>query len=380
MRRLGVLVLVVLSCALAGRESSAATAPFRLVRIASVEAPVYVAQPSGDQRLFVVSQPGTIRVIKGGKLQTTPFLDLRSSVSYGGERGLLSVAFHPKFATNGKLYVDFTDNRGDTRIWELHAKPGASKVDPGHRQLLFIKQPYPNHNGGQLQFGPDGYLYIGMGDGGSGDDPHRNGQNVGVLLAKLLRIDVDHRTGSLPYAIPPDNPFRNRSGARAEIYAFGLRNPWRFSFDRATKDLYIGDVGQNVWEEVDALPPARARGANFGWNAYEGDVKYIGELNGDVGHLVRPVQVYKHGEGCSVTGGYVYRGSKIPSLRGVYLYSDYCQRHLWGFRLKGGKATGLVDWSDTLSGVGQVVSFGEDRSGELYLASLDGGVYKLVPR
>jgi len=218
------------------------------------------------------------------------------------------------------------------------------------------------------------------GDGGSADDPHRNGQNVGVLLAKLLRIDVDKRTGSLPYAIPPDNPFRSTPGARAEIYAFGLRNPWRFSFDRATKDLYIGDVGQNVWEEVDALPPARARGANFGWNAYEGDVTYIGDLNGDVGHVVRPVQVYKHGEGCSVTGGYVYRGSKIPSLRGVYLYSDYCQRHLWGFRLKGGKATGLVDWADTLSGVGQVVSFGEDRSGELYVASLDGGVYKLVPR
>ena len=323
LRRLGVLTLVVVAAgvgaafALAGRESPSATAPFRLVRIATVEAPVYVAQPPGDRRLFVVSQTGEIRIVDGGKLRSTPFLDLRSSVSYGGERGLLSVAFHPRFATNGKLYIDFTDNRGDTRIWELHARPGASKVDPGHRELLHIEQPYPNHNGGQLQFGPDGYLYIGMGDGGSADDPHRNGQNVGVLLAKLLRIDVDHRTGSLPYAIPPDNPFRSTPGARAEIYAFGLRNPWRFSFDRQTRDLYIGDVGQNVWEEVDALPLARARGANFGWNAYEGNAKYVGDLKTDVGHLVMPVQVYKHGQGCSVTGGYVYRGTKIPSLRGV---------------------------------------------------------------
>jgi glucose/arabinose dehydrogenase len=301
-------------------------------------------------------------------------------VSYGGERGLLSVAFHPKFATNGKLYIDFTDNSGNTRIWELHARPGATKVAPGHRELLHIEQPYPNHNGGQLQFGPDGYLYIGMGDGGSADDPHRNGQNVGVLLAKLLRIDVDHRTGSLPYAIPPGNPFRSTPGARAEIYSFGLRNPWRFSFDRNTRTLYIGDVGQNVWEEVDALAPVQARGANFGWNAYEGDAKYIGALNTRVGHVVKPVQVYKHDQGCSVTGGYVYRGTRIPALKGVYLYSDYCQSHLWGFRLKGGAATGLVDWGSALTGVQSVVSFGEDRSGELYLTSIDGGVYKLVPR
>src|SRR3954468_1556415 len=345
LRRLGVVVMLVAvaagvgaACALAGREAPSATAPFRLAKIATLDAPVYVAQPPGDKRLFVVSQAGTIRIIAGGKLRPAPFLDLRSSVSFGGERGLLSVAFHPRFATNGKLYIDFTDNTGDTRIWELHAKPGAARVDPGHRELLHIDQPYPNHNGGQLQFGPDGYLYIGMGDGGSGDDPPRNGQNVGVLLAKLLRIDVDHRTGSLPYAIPPDNPFRNTPGARGEIFSFGLRNPWRFSFDRVSHTLYIGDVGQNEWEEVDALAPSRARGANFGWNAYEGEAKYIGTLNTSVGHLVGPVQVYKHGEGCSVTGGYVYRGSKIPALKGLYLYSDYCQRHLWAFRLSGGKA------------------------------------------
>src|SRR4051794_34253073 len=187
------------ACALAGKGSPTAKAPFKLARIATVQDPVYVAQPPGDRRLFIVTQSGTIRIVSGGKLLPRPFLDLTSIVSFGGERGLLSVAFHPKFQSNGKFYVDFTDNRGNTRIWELHAKPSASTADTGHRQLLFIEQPYPNHNGGQLQFGPDGDLYIGMGDGGSGDDPHKNGQNVGVLLAKLLRIDVDHRTGSLPY-------------------------------------------------------------------------------------------------------------------------------------------------------------------------------------
>jgi glucose/arabinose dehydrogenase len=369
----------------AHRRSASAAPPFRLVQIARAKNPTYIAQPKGDPRLFIVEQGGRILVLRNGRIQARPFLDLHGKLTSGGEQGLLSVAFHPQFASNGRLFVDFTDEQGDTRIWEYHARPGAPTVDGGPpRELMHIAQPYPNHNGGQLQFGPDGDLYIGMGDGGSADDPQRRGQDLGTPLAKLLRIDVDHRTGSLPYAIPADNPFRGVSGALPEIYSYGLRNPWRFSFDRQTGALVIGDVGQDHYEEIDAVARGGGRGANFGWNHSEGLHAFPGgaPLN-PAGRLVRPVAEYSHALGCSVTGGYVYRGSLIPSLRGRYLYADYCSGHLWSLRISAsGKASGLVSWTSAVSDAhaGQIVSFGEDQRGELYVVSQTGQIYAVRPR
>jgi glucose/arabinose dehydrogenase len=380
-----VLVPAAALAAHATRTTQAAPAPpFKLVRIARADAPVYLAQPPGDQRLFVVEQGGTIRILQNGRLLARPFLDLRGKLTSGGERGLLSVAFHPQYARNGRLFVDYTDEQGDTRIVEYHARQGAATVSGGQRLLLHIPQPYANHNGGQLEFGPDGDLYIGMGDGGSGGDPQRRGQNLGELLGKLLRIDVDHRSPGLPYAIPEDNPFVGRSGARGEVYSYGLRNPWRFSFDRSTGALLIGDVGQNEYEEVDAVARGAGRGANFGWNHYEARHVFAG--GGPVtsaGRLVTPIAEYPHSQGCSVTGGYLYRGSSIPALRGRYLYADYCTGRLWSVRVAAsGAGSGLVDWTSAMraAGAGQPSSFGEDARGELYLTSLRGPIFAVRPR
>jgi glucose/arabinose dehydrogenase len=325
----------------------------------------------GSGRLFIVQQGGLIRILKDGALLTTPFLDLSQKVVCCGERGLLGLAFHPQYTQNGYFYVDYTESvSGD--LYTVIARYQVSTNDPNQAdpnselRLLHIQQPYPNHNGGQLQFGTDGYLYIGMGDGGSQGDPNGNGQSPQTLLGKILRIDVD---GGEPYVIPADNPFSS-GGGLPEIWDYGFRNPWRFSFDRLTGDLYIGDVGQNSWEEIDFLPAGSPGGYNFGWNYYEGTHSYQGTPPAGV-NFVMPVAEYGHDQGESVTGGYVYRGANLPEWQGVYLYGDYGSGLVWGLlRMPDGS------WQNELlfqTGA-QITSFGVDESGEIYLVDYSGNI------
>ena len=343
----------------------------RLVEVMDgLEAPVHLSAPVGDRRLFVVEQPGRIRIVRDGQLLATPFLDLTAKVGSGGERGLLSVAFHPRYAQNGYLYVNYTDRAGDTRIERYRVSGDADRADAASAQLVIsIAQPYPNHNGGQVAFGPDGMLYVGMGDGGSGGDPLGHGQNANTLLGDLLRLDVDRGT---PYAIPAGNPFVGQAGKRPEIWATGLRNPWRFSFDRQEGMLYLADVGQSRWEEVNVVPAARA-GVNYGWNVMEGAHCYNAASCAQEG-LALPVLEYEHPGGCSVTGGFVYRGRAIASIRGHYFYGDFCGGWVRSFRLVNGQATEQRAWE--FGDVGRILSFGEDGSGELYLLSSNGRVYR----
>jgi len=333
--------------------------------------PLYLTAPPGDPRLFVVEQAGRIRIVTNGSLLAAPFLDIRDRVLAGGERGLLSVAFHPSYGTNGYLYVDYTDLSGDTRVerYQVSADPNVADKASA-RLILFVDQPFANHNGGLVLFGPDGMLYVGLGDGGSAGDPQGNGQNRGALLGKLLRLDVDRGD---PYGIPADNPFVGLAGARREIWAYGLRNPWRFAFDREAGRLYIADVGQNRREEVN-VAPAAAGGLNYGWNIMEGDECYSAATCNRTG-LTLPVLAYGHADGCSITGGYVYRGQAMPSLRGHYFYSDYCGGWLKSFRYDGSAAADQRDWGLRL---GSVTSFGEDAAGQLYVLSANGNVYRLV--
>lgn len=334
--------------------------------------PVYLAAPPGDARRFIVEQQGRILVVENGSVLQAPFLDIVSKVSSGGERGLLSVAFHPRFATNGYVYVNYTDVNGDTRVERYRVSNNRNVADPGSAKLIIrVDQPYSNHNGGLVMFGSDAMLYIGMGDGGSGGDPHGHGQNRQSLLGKMLRLNVD--SGD-PYSIPPDNPFA-AGGGRGEIWAIGMRNPWRFAFDRVGGFLYIADVGQNQWEEISAVP-ARSAGLNYGWNIAEGNHCYASPSCDLIG-LVRPVLEYSHDQGCSVTGGFVYRGMRMPALTGTYFYSDYCSGWLRSFRLANGAATELREWA--VGEIGNVTSFGEDAAGELYILSSNGRVYRLVP-
>lgn len=344
------------------------------VAAAGLANPVHLTAPRGDSRLFVVEQPGRIRISESGSLRATPFLDIADRVLDGGERGLLSLAFHPNYASNRFFYVNYTDNNGDTRVERYTTTSDPNVADPNSAELvLFVDQPFANHNGGLVTFGPDGMLYIGMGDGGSGGDPLGHGQNRGTLLGDLLRIDVDR--GS-PYAIPPDNPFVNVSGARGEIWAYGLRNPWRFMFDREAGMLYIADVGQNRWEEVNAVPSSAA-GLNYGWNIMEGG-ECFGTMSCNRTGLTLPVLTYRlDGGTCAVIGGFVYRGTRIPGLRGHYLYSDFCGGWLRSFRLVNGRAEGQREWN--VGDLGRVTSFGEDSSGELYILSINGRVYRLIP-
>ncbi len=346
----------------------------RLETVASgLDNPVGLASPPGDPRLFVIEQSGRIRIIEGGRVLPAPFLDVSREISSGGERGLLGLAFHPGYARNGLFFVDYTDRNGDTRIVRYTASADRSRADAASaRPVLWIKQPYANHNGGGLAFGPDGRLYIGTGDGGSGGDPHDNGQSLGTLLGKMLRIDVDR---GVPYAIPADNPFRRRPGERPEIWALGLRNPWRFSFDRETGELWIGDVGQNRWEEID-VAPAGAAGLNYGWNRMEGSHAYAVRDSLPRG-LTAPIVEYPHDQGCSVTGGFVYRGRAIPALRGAYVFSDYCRGWIRSFRRVAGRPADFTEWD--VGRTGSVTSFGEDAAGELYVLTMDGRVSKLVP-
>jgi glucose/arabinose dehydrogenase len=367
--------LVLLACLGKARSDSGVdlAATLRLQPIASgLDSPLYLTAPAGDPRLFIVEQPGRIRIVGDGQLVARPFLDIVGRVSSGGERGLLSVAFHPQYASNGFFYVNYTDRNGDTRIERYSVTADPNVADPASGKLLLsIKQPFSNHNGGLNLFGPDGMLYIGMGDGGSGGDPMGNGQNRNTLLGKLLRIDVD---GGDPYAIPPDNPFAGQNGARQEIWALGLRNPWRFSFDREANLLYVADVGQNRWEEVDVVP-AGAGGLNYGWNRMEGTYCY-GTPTCDQTGLVLPVLEYSHDQGCSVTGGYVYRGKSIPSILGQYFYADYCEGWVRSFKYANGAATEPREWA--VGAVGNILSFGEDAAGELYLLAGNGRVYRIA--
>jgi len=327
----------------------------------------------GSGRLFVIEQPGRIRIVENGELLPDPFLDIEPLVnSRGNEQGLLGLAFYPDYAANGLFFVNYTDVNGDTVVARYAVSADdPSRADPASAKIILqVDQPFPNHNGGDLVFGPDGYLYIGLGDGGSGGDPQGNGQNLNALLGKMLRIDVNHGD---PYAIPPDNPFAGRADARPEIWAYGLRNPWRYSFDRATGDLYIADVGQNAYEEVDFQPADSRGGENYGWDKYEGFHAYDG---GATDGLTMPVAEYAHAVGgCSVTGGYVYRGPSLPALNGVYLYGDYCSGQVWAlYRTASG-------WENPVlfNAFFTISSFGEDEVGELYLLDHGGGaVYQLV--
>ena len=327
-------------------------------------APVFLTQPLDDGRIFVVEQPGRIRLIKDGVLQTTPFLDITSRVLYGGERGLLSVAFHPQYATNHFFYVYFTtQTNGDIRIERFTATANPDVADPATTKLILTTahSAQANHNGGLLSFGPDGMLYAGLGDGGGGGDPFGNGQNFNALLGSLLRLDVDHGD---PYLIPPDNPFVGQPNRRGEIWAKGLRNPWRYAFDPPSGNLYIADVGQNAHEEVDVVA-ATTKGVNYGWNTMEGASCYNASTCNQTG-LQLPVIDYGHNGPCSITGGYVYRGTAIDGLQGHYLYSDYCAGFLKSFRFENGAAVDQKDWGITSSAV---TSFGRDFAGELYLIS-----------
>ncbi len=343
--------------------------------------PVLLTAPAGDPRLFVVEKGGTVRIVKNGAVVARPFLDISALVSNGGEQGLLGLAFAPDYATSGRVFVSYTDLAGNSVIASYRVSADPDSVDAGSAAIrLTVTQPYDNHNGGNIVFGPDGYLYFGLGDGGSGGDPQGRGQDRSDLLGSLLRLDVAGATG---YAVPNDNPFRNVAGARPELWDWGLRNPWRFSFDRTTGDLYVADVGQSNREEVNVSPATAGRnagrGLNYGWNTMEGSICYNPSTGCDQAGLTLPTLDYTHADGCSVTGGFVYRGSAIPDLRGTYLYADFCAGWVRSFRFAGGAATDRRDWPDLAPG-GNVTSFGEDGAGELYVLTTSGAVYKIVPK
>lgn len=346
--------------------------------VTGLSSPVGITH-AGDHsgRLFIVLQGGRIVIFDGVQLLSPPFLDISPLVSFSGERGLLGLAFHPDYAHNGFFYVSYTDKAdGHSVIARYSVSGDPNEADPASAKILLTaSQPFTNHNGGQLQFGPDGYLYIGLGDGGSGGDPGNRAQDLLLLLGKILRIDVDN---GAPYEIPPDNPFVGNPDALGEIWAWGLRNPWRFSFDRLTGDMFIGDVGQNSWEEVDFQPASSTGGENYGWRLMEGNSCYNPATNCNNPTLTLPILVYDHSAGCSVTGGYRYRGSKNSDLYGLYLYGDYCSGLIWGAQedgLGGWNTTVLLDTNFLIS------TFGEDESGEIYFAHLsatNGAVYQVV--
>ncbi|PYY11182.1 MAG: glucose dehydrogenase [Acidobacteria bacterium] len=326
-------------------------------------------------RLFVVEQPGTIRIISNSALLPTPFLDISSQVDFGGEKGLLGLAFHPSYSQNRRFFVNYDRVVGgqmQTVISEFEASAtNPNLADRTTERILFtVDQPFPNHKGGQLVFGPDSFLYIGLGDGGSGGDPLRNGQNLETMLGKMLRIDVDHTSSGLPYAIPPDNPFAS-GGGLPEIWSYGLRNPWRFSFDRPSGRLFCADVGQEHYEEVDILQ----KGGNFGWNIMEGLHCFNSASGCNMSGLTLPIAEYDHTEGDAVIGGYVYHGTAIPQLADTYLLSDFGSGTIWNLT-----ESPPGTWTRTrlLSTGRNVSSFGQDSSGELYVLDYSGSVLKLV--
>jgi glucose/arabinose dehydrogenase len=358
--------------------TASASRGVRLKSIGHFDSPVYVTSPPGDARhLYVVEKAGRIRVLSGGKRST--FLDIRSQVtSSDSEQGLLSIAFPPDYASSGLFYVYFTDKSQDERVVEFK-RASATRADPGSERLVLrMDDPESNHNGGLLLFGPDKHMYIGTGDGGGAGDQHGsrgNAQNLASPLGKILRIDPE-QSGSDAYTVPSDNPFANRGGARPEIYSYGLRNPWRYSFDRKTGDLVIGDVGQDAVEEIDFVRRGKGRGANFGWRPFEGRSRYRpGE---SAPGALNPVITRSHSDGwCSITGGVVVRDTALSGLRGRYLFGDFCKQRIQSAKLSAGKAKSVHNTSLKVS---SLASFGEDARRRVYAVSLEGPVYRLVPR
>lgn len=347
-----------------GTAGDLGSARIRLVKMATLDQPVAMAA-ARDGTIYFAEKTGQVRAMRGGRLGEEPVLSLR--VSLGSEQGLLGLALSPD---ENFLYVNFTDVRGDTHITEFRLRDG--RPDPGSvRDVLFVDQPYPNHNGGQILFGPDEMLYIALGDGGSGGDPHGNGQSLRTVLGKLLRIDP-RPSGGRPYRVPSDNPFVGAEAARPEIWAYGLRNPWRFTFDRQTGDIWIGDVGEGLWEEIDYRRASSSGGENYGWDRLEGRDPFEGDPPDDA---VPPLFAYLHDDGaCAVTGGYVYRGEDIPALSGAYLYGDFCIGSIMALKQRGGR---VVQRRALGAVVENLSSFGQDLDGELYAMSLYGDVYRI---
>ncbi len=362
----------------AASTTASTTAPARpgtprLEQVAAFEAPVYLTAPAGDERLYVVEQAGLVKVVDAGVVRPEPFLDLSDSVTAGGERGLLSLAFSPRYADDGLVYVCYTDLDGDSRVVEYQRGAG-DRIDPStRRELLGVAQPFPNHNGGLLLFDSAGMLLVGLGDGGSGGDPDNRSQDLGDLLGKLLRIDP-RPSGGEAYGIPADNPFVGRAGARPEIWAFGLRNPWRFAFD-ANDVLYLADVGQGSAEEINVTPYPHTRGANYGWSVFEGKELFKERrLLTPGAPLIEPALVYGHDAGrCTVIGGAVYAGT-VAELRGHYLYGDFCSGEVFAAAVAG---SGLGKPAKVF-GTGSISSFGVDAAGEMYVLTLDGPVYRIT--
>jgi glucose/arabinose dehydrogenase len=330
----------------------------------------------GSRRLFVVEQDGRVRIVRKGRLKSRPFLDVTELTQGVGEQGLLGLAFHPHYEANRRFFVHFTANNGDTVIAEY--KRSRSHVERANensqRILLTIDDPFPNHNGGDLKFGPDGFLYIALGDGGGGGDPQENAQALDTLLGKILRIDVNGTEGDLEYAVPADNPFVGAGGARAEIWSYGLRNPWRISFDSGTGDLWIGDVGETSVEEINVERAGSPGGVNYGWDVMEGTLCFEPEQGCDPTGLTPPVAEYRHNEGCSVTGGFVYRGQRFPELRGTYFYGDYCSGSIWAL-VAADPAAGATKILPTDYSIS---SFGETAAGEILVTAHGGRLFKIV--
>ncbi|MDB5907179.1 MAG: glucose dehydrogenase [Massilia sp.] len=346
--------------------------------VTGLDSPVFLTAPPGDRRQFIVERAGRIRIRDNGLLRAIPFLDISGRVSTGGEGGLLSMAFHPQFATNGQYFIYYTDQGGDIVVERRNASANPNFSDPTSAlEIIRIAHPnFTNHYGGLVEFGPDGFLYLGTGDGGGAGDPARNAQNLNSLLGKLLRLDVSGAMAGAPYAIPLSNPYIGQTGRRPEIWASGLRNPWRYTFDGGK--IYIADVGQDRIEEVDISPDAAA-GLNYGWNIMEGTLCFNADTCPSAG-LALPAFEYDHGpndvNGCSITGGFVYRGAALPEVVGRYFYSDYCAGFLRSFVASGAGVIEKTDWGITKPGA--IVSFGRDSDGELYLISASGTIYKIV--
>ncbi len=385
-----VLLIVAFAVAACGDEDSEsgsgtanaatkASGAVKLVSVGTFASPIYVTAPRGDRRrLFVVEQEGTIRVLRSGRKRPKPFLDISSRVTAGGEQGLLSMAFAPDYAKSRRFYVNYTDSAGKQRVVEYRRSTSdPERADAGSaRTVLRYDGLEANHNGGLIVFGPDKLLYVGTGDGGGANDQHGsrgNAQDLTTLEGKLLRIDP-RASGARPYRVPASNPFTGRSDARSEIYSYGLRNPWRFSFDRSTGDLTIGDVGQNAIEEIDFARKGKARGANYGWRPLEGNRRNFDE---PAPGAVAPVLELRHSDdNCSVTGGYVVRDPKLPALKGRYVYGDFCKGQLRSAKLSAGSARD--DRSLGLKKIDNLASFGEDASGRVYVISLSGRVYRFA--
>ena len=368
--------MLIPAMAVAAQSADPSLPAVELVRVFPVltfERPVFLTHAGDDSEfLYVIEQEGVIhRIDPASPGRTDVFLDIRSSVTRGGnEEGLLGLAFSPMFAENGRFYVYYSATKPRRSVLSRFETRADGLADTESEEVVLeVGQPFPNHNGGMITFGPDGMLYVGLGDGGSAGDPHRNGQNPGTLLGTILRIDTERTADGAPYAIPADNPFVGDPGVRGEVWAYGLRNPWRFSFDRATGDLWVGDVGQNAREEVDVVYP----GANYGWNVMEGSTCFRA-ASCDGSEFQGPVAEYGHNLGCSITGGYVYRGYRMPALEGVYLYADFCSGRVWGLRYDGATVTAQ---GELVHAPFEISSFGEDAGGEVYVLGFDGGIYTI---